>query len=529
MTAIFLAAILNVGLVHAGDWSDDWIARLSSDDCKAIASGDRSRCDTADCKGIAARDRNWCDSNDCKGVATGDRTWCGSALCKAWASKDRSWCGNNDCKGVASSDRSFCDSDQCKAIASADPSWCSSSTTGAAQPPAVAATAPATSTVPARATGSMPWKQHVRVSSQLKNEPKFDGNLEHFPFDKIEADLWRQYDLDIPASQVGTRFTGKTPEGDSFAAYPHGVMIKGSGIETWVQNAPRLVQITFPSGLKLAVTAEGYAQVTTAAGKTKSRYIAKVEYKDDTRVTPKAGIVLYEQKDDPDCGVGGSSNQFKIGNLQVNVLGPRKDSLTCAVTVGPESDFERKVLSKRGRSFVMSREEFVHNIVTEDNERISLSTGTRGYYLFPRIRRPVKVRLGSDATEVIVDTASGLTATFDTETTEIKSIEGAKFKTILPIRGAKFKQLDAKGGAWEFTLPPEGRLLLDSGWQKGGAVQSMKAKSTFIDRKGNRCEIRNSLIFKLREKGNDDVVPLHEDEQSLRAFLAKNCSGLGSI
>lgn len=105
-------------------WSGGWIASLSSGDCKGIASGDRSWCDTDDCKGIASKDRSWCDSNDCKGVASGDRSWCESSLCKGWASGDRTWCDSNDCKGVASKDRSWCDSGQCKAIASGDRSWC---------------------------------------------------------------------------------------------------------------------------------------------------------------------------------------------------------------------------------------------------------------------------------------------------------------------------------------------------------------------------------------------------------------------
>ncbi len=105
-------------------WGGDWIAKLSSGDCKGIASGDRSWCDTNDCKGIASGDRSWCDSNDCKGVAAKDRSWCQTSLCKGWASGDRTWCDTNDCKGVASKDRSWCDSAQCKAIASGDRSWC---------------------------------------------------------------------------------------------------------------------------------------------------------------------------------------------------------------------------------------------------------------------------------------------------------------------------------------------------------------------------------------------------------------------
>ncbi|MBW1879298.1 MAG: hypothetical protein JRI25_03095 [Deltaproteobacteria bacterium] len=105
-------------------WASGYIASLSNGDCKGIASGERTWCDTNDCKGIASGDRTWCDTTDCKGVATKDRTWCESSLCKAWATGDRTWCDDNDCKGVATRDRTWCDSAQCKAIASGDRTWC---------------------------------------------------------------------------------------------------------------------------------------------------------------------------------------------------------------------------------------------------------------------------------------------------------------------------------------------------------------------------------------------------------------------
>ena len=123
----FLVLVLGISvLVFASSWPKDYIAKLSSGDCKAIASGDRSWCTTDDCKGIVSNDRSWCKTDDCKGVATKDRSWCRSGLCKAWASKDRSWCDSSDgdCKGIASGDRSWCKSKQCKAIVSKDRSWC---------------------------------------------------------------------------------------------------------------------------------------------------------------------------------------------------------------------------------------------------------------------------------------------------------------------------------------------------------------------------------------------------------------------
>src|SRR5579863_10038003 len=95
--AIALLVVVGVSAAIAGgDWTDGWIAHLSSGDCKGIASHDKSWCDTNDCKGIASGDKSRCDSSDCKGVASHDKSWCSGNLCKGWASKDKSWCNDSD-------------------------------------------------------------------------------------------------------------------------------------------------------------------------------------------------------------------------------------------------------------------------------------------------------------------------------------------------------------------------------------------------------------------------------------------------
>lgn len=42
----------NSGTINNNEWSLNYIANLSSGDCKALASSDRYYCTTADCKGI---------------------------------------------------------------------------------------------------------------------------------------------------------------------------------------------------------------------------------------------------------------------------------------------------------------------------------------------------------------------------------------------------------------------------------------------------------------------------------------------
>lgn len=105
-------------------WDEDYISKLSTGDCKAIASGDAYYCDTGDCKGIVKQDSYYCKSVDCKGVAKNDKYYCKTGLCKAWVTLDKYYCKNNDCKGIASGDSYYCESKQCKAIAKKDKYYC---------------------------------------------------------------------------------------------------------------------------------------------------------------------------------------------------------------------------------------------------------------------------------------------------------------------------------------------------------------------------------------------------------------------
>ena len=91
-------------------------AELSVNDCKGIASGDKSYCDTNDCKGIATEDKSYCATADCKGIAVKDKSYCKSGDCKGIATGDKTYCETNDCKGIALKDTSYCDSKACRAI-----------------------------------------------------------------------------------------------------------------------------------------------------------------------------------------------------------------------------------------------------------------------------------------------------------------------------------------------------------------------------------------------------------------------------
>ena len=73
-------------------WDAQFFKRLSASDCRGIASGDKSWCQSSTCRAIASRDKSWCDDSECRGVASGDKSWCESGNCRAVASRDKSWC-----------------------------------------------------------------------------------------------------------------------------------------------------------------------------------------------------------------------------------------------------------------------------------------------------------------------------------------------------------------------------------------------------------------------------------------------------
>ena len=69
---LILVLLMGLGCASAessSGWSDNYIASLSKNDCKGIASGDKNYCASRDCKGLAKKDASYCETSDCKGVA----------------------------------------------------------------------------------------------------------------------------------------------------------------------------------------------------------------------------------------------------------------------------------------------------------------------------------------------------------------------------------------------------------------------------------------------------------------------------
>ena len=119
-------------------------ALLSYDDCRGIASGNSSYCESYDCRAIVKRDKGPCTTPDCKGIASASYSWCASAQCKGISRGYKCLDDFATCSDVASgsSETAACE-DQlgacqieasgycnghkaCKAIVRQDASWCGS-------------------------------------------------------------------------------------------------------------------------------------------------------------------------------------------------------------------------------------------------------------------------------------------------------------------------------------------------------------------------------------------------------------------
>ncbi len=137
------------------------VQKLSFKDCKGMATGNSSWCETYDCRGIVTDNYNLCSTKDCKGIASANKSFCGSYDCRGIAdgklcdqqfeeceddapdsdtryqcknthegciNDARSWCKSYDCRAIVTGDAGYCssggDNGNCKAVVKKNASFC---------------------------------------------------------------------------------------------------------------------------------------------------------------------------------------------------------------------------------------------------------------------------------------------------------------------------------------------------------------------------------------------------------------------
>lgn len=142
-------------------------------------------------------------------------------------------------------------------------------------------------------------------------------------------------------------------------------------------------------------------------------------------------------------------------------------------------------------------------------------TGAREYYMFPRTAKGITYNWNDDTRHLDVTDMTGAVYSFDYEDSSVTSISKAQVKTAPDV-------VDTNKGGVEITKFQG--LLLDGGFAKGHAPTGVADNSsTFTDKNGKTCKVKNSSIFKYTSDGDNSFK---FDDKGLATFLKANCPKL---
>lgn len=181
-----------------------------------------------------------------------------------------------------------------------------------------------------------------------------------------------------------------------------------------------------------------------------------------------------------------------------------------------------KIAAKNYRTYTFDRSgEFSIFVSTEDSPKISLSTGQRSFFLFPR-----KESRGS--TELFINTENSPQATFISfyGTQAIFNLNQYSLESLtgFNVQFSPVSSLKNNGGV-ELT-PQKGYALLDFGWAMGTSPVASKlinAKSSkLVDGYGHTCLIANTKLIDINEISHDSEFKFKTDEE-FKVFAKKVC------
>lgn len=197
------------------------------------------------------------------------------------------------------------------------------------------------------------------------------------------------------------------------------------------------------------------------------------------------------------------------GSIQLQVI-PSSDDSKCFLSIR-----NRKASGLLYRSYLFTSEGelLVFNSLGNGNE--AESTGAREFFMFPRVQAAATYEWNDDTGRLTVTTVNGNKASFDYEDAELVEMTGAVIKRDSEIRP------DNRGGV---EITQYQGLILDAGFKLGSAPSGVSgAISTFTDRNGKTCKIRNYEVFKYTADG--DVIFKFSDK-GLQSFLKNRCPQL---
>jgi hypothetical protein len=169
-----------------------------------------------------------------------------------------------------------------------------------------------------------------------------------------------------------------------------------------------------------------------------------------------------------------------------------------------------------GRSYIdQIGELFVFAQVAETGVD-SKDYGSRTYYLLP-VRQTSDFEVNESTGELVIHHSSGETMTLAPDF-KVKSFTGVEF-----IEAEKSS--DANKGGFEIKKYSNG-ILLDSGWTHSAITTKPEGQSTFMDRTGKTCVVRNKEIFDFEGEYSENANFKYPGSKELQVYLKKRCPKL---
>jgi len=157
-------------------------------------------------------------------------------------------------------------------------------------------------------------------------------------------------------------------------------------------------------------------------------------------------------------------------------------------------------------------------VSTDDDPRLSRSTGSRVYFTAPRKVDVEPAVIGETGETVTVQGPAGQIAVFSKLTAQLISLEGYSVTVAPEILLTNRVGVEVK--------PNSGRLLIDTDFKLGGTGYdpNRRDKPSFIrDGQGKSCTVKNLDLFVYVDGEPDFKFP---DDASLAEFLKQKCPAL---
>jgi hypothetical protein len=142
--------------------------------------------------------------------------------------------------------------------------------------------------------------------------------------------------------------------------------------------------------------------------------------------------------------------------------------------------------------------------------------GSRTYFLLP-VRQTSDFEVKGATGELVIKHSSGETMTLAPDF-KVKSFTGVEYVEAET-------STDANKGGFEIKRYNNG-ILLDTGWTHSAITIKPEGQSTFTDRTGNTCLVKNKEVFNFSGSYLENADFKYPGSEELQTYLKKRCPNL---